>query len=34
LGKDDGYGESVDVRGDGGGPVQTEIVIRYADADD
>ena len=36
LGKDDGYVERVqnEVTGADGGPVQTEIVIRYANADD
>jgi hypothetical protein len=33
-GKRRGYGDAVEVTGEGGGPVQTEIVIRYADADD
>ena len=33
-GKRRGYGDAVEVTGEGGGPVQTEIVIRYANADD
>ena len=32
-GKRRNYGDAVEVTGEGGGPVQTEIVIRYADAD-
>lgn len=28
-----GYGDSMEVTGKDGGPVQTEVVIRYADAD-
>lgn len=33
-GKRRGYGDSMELTGEGGGPVQTEIVIRYANADD
>ena len=33
-GKRRNYGDAVEVTGEGGGPVQTEIVIRYAAADD
>jgi len=33
-GKRRGYGDTMELTGEGGGPVQTEIVIRYADADD
>ena len=33
-GKRRNYGDAVEVTGEGGGPVQTEIVIRYADAND
>lgn len=33
-GKRRGYGDAVEVSGPEGGPVQTEVVIRYADADD
>ena len=33
LGKDDGYGESVDVRGDGGGPVVIRLTWGDSDAD-
>jgi transposase-like protein len=33
-GKRRNYGDAVEVTGEGGGPVQTEVVIRYADADD
>lgn len=33
-GRNRGYGDSVQLTGDGGGPVQTEVLIRYADAPD
>ena len=33
-GKRRGYGDSMELTGEGGGPAQTEIVIRYANADD
>lgn len=31
-GKRRNYGDAMELTGEGGGPVQTEIVIRYADA--